>query len=75
MGNPWSPWSSWKPWTKAWNPWNRVWNPWNGGGIHPFHLESIWNILGSVKYWMYPLSQNAAERYDEFLRIGRRRNC
>ena len=27
-----------------------IWNPWNGGGIHPFHMESIWNIAGSVKY-------------------------
>ena len=27
-----------------------IWNPWIDGGIHPFHMDSIWNILGSVKY-------------------------
>ena len=24
-------------------------SPWNGVGIDPFHIESIWNIPGSVK--------------------------
>ena len=50
-------------WTSPWNPqwvWNEkmagspakkhsIWVPWNGVGIHPFHMESIWNIWGSVK--------------------------
>jgi hypothetical protein len=40
-----------------WNPWkmdHSTWNPWTipSGihGIHPFHMESIWNTPGSVKY-------------------------
>ena len=24
-------------------------SPWNEVGIHPFHMESIWKIAGSVK--------------------------
>jgi hypothetical protein len=34
-----------------------IWNgPYGVHGIHPFHMESIWNVPGSVKYWI--LEQN-----------------
>jgi hypothetical protein len=38
------------------------------GGIHPFHMESIWNIPGSVKTSLSEeggISSNAAEGLDK----------
>src|SRR6266446_4776238 len=50
------PHSMWNESHSMWNEPHSMWNPYGIHGMDPFHVDSIWNVGGAVKYCKGPLT-------------------